>query len=138
MPRLLPSIPQSQITRQLSGRWILVIHHISRFSKPEVGFEGKRDTQMTSSVSACLVRFFFSLICLSVQFGIPPTPKSHTHSPRKFPGLLDNGRPVDMRVAICVFCRRSPVHPKAKEITTTNSMIARKESQIKRTMGERQ
>ena len=46
-------------------------------------------------------------------------------------GLLDSGRLVDMRVAKRVFCRRSPVRPKAKEITAANSMVVRKESQIK-------
>ena len=43
-----------------------------------------------------------------------------------------------MRVEECVFCRCSPVCPKAKEITTANLTIARRESRIKRTMGERQ
>ena len=84
------------------------------------------------------MRSFFSLIYLSVQFEILPTPKLHTHSLRNFPGLIDNRWLVDMRVAKCVFCRRSPVRPKAKEITAANSMVVRNESQIKRTMGEQQ
>ena len=67
------------MTRQFSGCWILVIYYSSRLSKPEIGFEQKRDNANDVPVSG-LVRSFVSLIFLAVPFGISPPP-NHTHAP---------------------------------------------------------
>ena len=53
-------------------------NHLLCITPFKIGFERKRIMQMMSPVSGLVpVRTFFSLICLSVQFGIPPAPKSH-------------------------------------------------------------
>jgi hypothetical protein len=62
----------------------------------------------------------------------PVSPPNHTrHSLRNFQGFLTTGRPADMRAAKCVPSAQS-LRPKAKERTTANLMIARKENQTRR------